>query len=73
MVFSAHTETLSNGFVVDVAASVGLLTRNIKVMGEDYPDLYTESFGARILVSLVTYKGDVFSGRLNVNLNTSLA
>nr|XP_039260770.1 fibrocystin-L-like [Styela clava] len=35
----------------DIRAEVALLTRNIKVIGEDYNDLYTHSFGARVLVA----------------------
>ena len=40
----------SNGLVV--TAEVGLLTRNIKVQSEDYPELYddTELYGGRIIV-----------------------
>nr|XP_026692211.1 fibrocystin-L-like isoform X4 [Ciona intestinalis] len=31
-------------------AEVGLLSRNIKIIGQDYNNLYKESFGARLLV-----------------------
>uniref|UniRef100_A0A3Q3K5H6 Polycystic kidney and hepatic disease 1 (autosomal recessive)-like 1 n=1 Tax=Monopterus albus TaxID=43700 RepID=A0A3Q3K5H6_MONAL len=34
-----------------LAADVGLLTRNIKIIGQEYPDMMRESFGARVLVS----------------------
>lgn len=34
-----------------MAAEVGLLTRNIRVEGASYNKLYSQSFGARILVS----------------------
>ncbi|KAG8441696.1 hypothetical protein GDO86_010760 [Hymenochirus boettgeri] len=34
-----------------MAADIALLTRNIKIIGHDYPGLYRESFGARVLVS----------------------
>ncbi|XP_056378584.1 fibrocystin-L-like [Hyla sarda] len=37
-----------------LAADVALLTRNIKIVGEDYPGWYSESFGARVLVSTFT-------------------
>ncbi|XP_043922184.1 fibrocystin-L [Protopterus annectens] len=40
-----------------LAADVGLLTRNIKIIGEDYPQLIEESFGARVLVSTFQYNG----------------
>lgn len=39
-----------------MAAEVGLLTRNVKVIGEDYGKLQEQSFGGRILV------GDFFDG-----------
>uniref|UniRef100_A0A6I8N1M6 Fibrocystin-L n=1 Tax=Ornithorhynchus anatinus TaxID=9258 RepID=A0A6I8N1M6_ORNAN len=46
-----------------LAADVGLLSRNIKIVGEDYPEWYEESFGARVLISSftssrLTYKGN---------------
>ncbi|KAG8441692.1 hypothetical protein GDO86_010757 [Hymenochirus boettgeri] len=37
-----------------MAADVALLTRNIKIIGQDYPGWYQESFGARVLVSTFT-------------------
>ncbi|OWK04128.1 hypothetical protein Celaphus_00016362, partial [Cervus elaphus hippelaphus] len=45
-----------------LAADVGILSRNIKILGEDYPGWLKESFGARVLVSsftenMVTFKG----------------
>uniref|UniRef100_A0A3P9KTK4 Polycystic kidney and hepatic disease 1 (autosomal recessive)-like 1 n=1 Tax=Oryzias latipes TaxID=8090 RepID=A0A3P9KTK4_ORYLA len=33
-----------------MAADVGLLTRNIRIIGENYPEMQSESFGARLLV-----------------------
>ncbi|XP_062574409.1 fibrocystin-L-like [Saccostrea cucullata] len=45
----AHTETAGNKSMT-MAAEVGLLTRNIRVEGAAYDKLYTESFGARIVV-----------------------
>ncbi|MBN3294522.1 PKHL1 protein, partial [Polypterus senegalus] len=33
-----------------LAADVGLLSRNIKIISEDYPGWYQESYGARVLV-----------------------
>ncbi|XP_060603397.1 fibrocystin-L-like isoform X3 [Ruditapes philippinarum] len=49
----AHKETLANGLVISMGAAVGLLSHNIKIIGEDYDKLYTESYGARVLVGLV--------------------
>ena len=33
-----------------MAAEVGLLTRNVKIIGNDYPKLQEQAFGARTLV-----------------------
>ncbi|KFO35224.1 Fibrocystin-L [Fukomys damarensis] len=46
-----------------LAADVGLLSRNIKIVGEDYPGWSRESFGAHILVgsftgNMMTFKGN---------------
>lgn len=60
--FVAHYETLSTGHVINVSASVGLLTHNIKVIGQDYSKLYKESFGARVIVGLVTSRGQTYTG-----------
>lgn len=45
-----------------LAADVGILSRNIKIVGEDYPGWSEDSFGARILVgsfteNMMTFKG----------------
>ncbi|XP_052286416.1 fibrocystin-L-like [Dreissena polymorpha] len=58
----AHYELLNSGHEIDVGAGVGLLSHNIKVIGEDYEDMYEESFGARILVGLVVHEGRSYSG-----------
>ncbi|EPY78834.1 fibrocystin-L [Camelus ferus] len=54
-----------------LAADVGILSRNIKILGEDYPGWFKESFGARVLVSsftenAMTFKGSTFVGFKNV-------
>ncbi|KAM7317037.1 hypothetical protein ACRRTK_023339 [Alexandromys fortis] len=46
-----------------LAADVGILSRNIKIVGEDYPVWSRESFGARVLVgsftgNMMTFKGN---------------
>nr|XP_045000409.1 fibrocystin-L [Jaculus jaculus] len=46
-----------------LAADVGILSRNIKIVGDDYPGWSKESFGARILVgsftgNMMTFKGN---------------
>lgn len=48
-----------------LAADVALLTRNIKIVGQEYPQMMEESFGARLLVGTyswagIDYKGDIF-------------
>ncbi|XP_052805044.1 fibrocystin-L-like isoform X2 [Mya arenaria] len=58
----AHNEMLNSGYTIDVGAGVGLLSHNIKVIGEDYGDLYDESFGARVLVGLIVYNGQAYTG-----------
>ncbi|XP_066572050.1 PKHD1 like 1, tandem duplicate 1 isoform X2 [Amia ocellicauda] len=45
-----------------LAGEVGLLSRNIKIIGEDYPNWYQESFGARVLVSSISYSGIQYKG-----------
>ena len=58
----ANTEVLTNGLEIPMGAAVGLLTRNIKVVGEDYGDLYVESFGARVLIGLTAYNNQTSGG-----------
>ncbi|XP_048254422.1 fibrocystin-L-like isoform X3 [Haliotis rufescens] len=48
------SETLGTGHNYSVSAKVGRFTRNIRVIGETYSGLYTESFGARIMVATST-------------------
>lgn len=47
--FAAHTETI-NGNDIELSAMVALLTRNIRIEGEAYPEMESESFGARVIV-----------------------
>jgi hypothetical protein len=47
---------------ISIGAAVGLLSRNIKIIGEDYDKLYKESYGARVLVGLVVDKGETYAG-----------
>ncbi|KAM5157489.1 fibrocystin-L [Mantella aurantiaca] len=49
-----------------LAADVALLTRNIKIIGEDYPGWYSESFGARILVSTFVANGMEYRGSARI-------
>lgn len=50
-----------------LAGDVGLLSRNIKIIGGDYPDLYTESFGASVLVGSFSVGGIDYTGIQPVN------
>ncbi|KAI8520672.1 Fibrocystin-L [Branchiostoma belcheri] len=45
------TYTLEDESTYTMAAEVGLLTRNVKVIGDDYGKLFKESFGARVMIS----------------------
>uniref|UniRef100_A0A3Q2Z1Q4 PKHD1 like 1, tandem duplicate 1 n=1 Tax=Hippocampus comes TaxID=109280 RepID=A0A3Q2Z1Q4_HIPCM len=42
---------------VKLAADVGLLTRNIKIIGDEYANMFAESFGARMLVGAFSSEG----------------
>ena len=45
-----------------MAAEVGILTRNVKIIGEDTLKMYQEAFGARVLVGTYSYEDSVFTG-----------
>ena len=45
-----------------MAAEVGLLTRNVKIMGGEYPEMSSQAFGGRILVGQYGSEGLVYSG-----------
>ena len=46
---SAVTETVDGKDYV-LAAEVGLLTRNVKIVGQEYADQAEQAFGVRVLV-----------------------
>ncbi|XP_061682368.1 PKHD1 like 1, tandem duplicate 1 [Syngnathoides biaculeatus] len=46
-----------------LAADVGLLTRNIKIVGQEYANMMAESFGARMLVGTFSSGGLNFRGK----------
>ncbi|XP_044933989.1 fibrocystin-L [Mustela putorius furo] len=50
-----------------LAADVGILSRNIKILGEDYPGWFKESFGARVLVSSFTQNMMTFKGNARIS------
>ncbi|XP_024153621.1 PKHD1 like 1, tandem duplicate 1 isoform X2 [Oryzias melastigma] len=49
-----------------LAADVGLLTRNIRIIGEDYPEMQSESFGARLLVGSFSSGGIDYKGKAQI-------
>uniref|UniRef100_A0A667X934 PKHD1 like 1, tandem duplicate 2 n=1 Tax=Myripristis murdjan TaxID=586833 RepID=A0A667X934_9TELE len=49
-----------------LAADVGLLTRNIKIIGQSYADLLEESFGARLLVGTYSWAGIDYRGTAQI-------
>lgn len=51
--FLADNFNYSNTDQVRIAAEVGLLTRNIKIEGGEYPDMDKEAFGGRVIVGQV--------------------
>ncbi|XP_036732330.2 LOW QUALITY PROTEIN: fibrocystin-L [Manis pentadactyla] len=50
-----------------LAADVGILSRNIKILGDEYPGWYKESFGARVLVSTFTENMMTFKGNARIS------
>ena len=46
-----------------LAADVGLLSRNIRITGQDYAQMFQESFGARVLVGTFSSKGIEYKGK----------
>uniref|UniRef100_A0AAQ5X4Y6 Polycystic kidney and hepatic disease 1 (autosomal recessive)-like 1 n=1 Tax=Amphiprion ocellaris TaxID=80972 RepID=A0AAQ5X4Y6_AMPOC len=49
-----------------LAADVGLLSRNIKIVGQDYPQMMEESFGARLLVGSYSWEGVDYRGKAQI-------
>uniref|UniRef100_A0A3P8VH65 PKHD1 like 1, tandem duplicate 2 n=1 Tax=Cynoglossus semilaevis TaxID=244447 RepID=A0A3P8VH65_CYNSE len=50
-----------------LAADVALLSRNIKVMGQEYGNMNEESFGARVLVGTYSWAGVDYKGKFSVS------
>jgi len=46
------------GISYAIKAEVGLLSRNIRIIGADYNDMFSESFGARVIVGTQMELGD---------------
>lgn len=51
-----------------LAADVALLSRNIKIIGEEYPAMMVESFGARLLVGTFSSEGVNYKGTWTVSM-----
>ncbi|XP_065139309.1 fibrocystin-L-like [Paramisgurnus dabryanus] len=49
-----------------LAGDVGLLTRNIKIIGQEYPAMNTQSYGARVLVATVPGAKSDYRGRAQI-------
>ncbi|XP_048777455.2 fibrocystin-L-like isoform X3 [Ostrea edulis] len=45
-------ESFSNGEKYSMRAEVGLLSRNVKIIGAVYPNMFSDSYGARVLVGV---------------------
>lgn len=71
--FSGETHSVSGtSFSYTLAADVALLTRNIRIIGEEYPEMMKESFGARLLVGTyssagINYKGNYYSSNTHTH------
>ncbi|XP_011607160.2 fibrocystin-L isoform X2 [Takifugu rubripes] len=53
-------------FSYTLAADVALLTRNIKIIGVEYPQMMEESFGARLLVGTYSWAGIDYKGTAQI-------
>ncbi|XP_053190049.1 fibrocystin-L-like [Scomber japonicus] len=49
-----------------LAADVGLLTRNIRIIGQEYEDMMKDSFGARLLVGTYSWAGIDYKGKAQI-------
>ncbi|XP_029299003.1 LOW QUALITY PROTEIN: PKHD1 like 1, tandem duplicate 1 [Cottoperca gobio] len=53
-------------FSYTLAADVGLVSRNIKIIGQEYAEMMAESFGARLLVSTYSWDGIDYKGKAQI-------
>jgi hypothetical protein len=58
------SEDFTTGASYKIAAAVGLLSRNIKVIGSEYDQQYSDLYGFRILVS--DYSNSILENGVNV-------
>ncbi|XP_075406661.1 fibrocystin-L [Tenrec ecaudatus] len=64
---AAEYQLPGTGLSYTLAADVGILSRNIKLVGADYPGWAKESFGARVLVSSFTENMVTFRGKARIS------
>ncbi|XP_043545298.1 fibrocystin-L-like [Chiloscyllium plagiosum] len=63
----AETQELKGrGQSYTLAADIGLLSRNIKIIGHNHPDKADELFGARVLISSFFHNGMEFKGNARI-------
>ncbi|KAI2652983.1 Fibrocystin-L [Labeo rohita] len=60
------TLTLDQPLSYTHIGNVALLTRNIKIVGQEYPEMNTESYGARVLVGTFFSGGITFRGKAQI-------
>ena len=58
----SQTSTLEDGSIINTSGEVGLLTKNVRIVGNDYEDIADEQFGARVLVGEFTQDDIVYTG-----------
>ena len=57
-----RTSTLEDGTEIIMSGEVGLLTKNVKIIGNDYAEIVDEQFGARVLVGEFTQDDIIYTG-----------
>ncbi|KAJ8313314.1 hypothetical protein KUTeg_009100 [Tegillarca granosa] len=67
MIVRVHKETLSTGEKLDLSAQVGLLTRNIKIVGGDYPNMQQDSYGVTVKVGMTSMDSSTFTGYARIS------
>ena len=58
----SETTTLEDGNVINMRGDVGLLTKNVRIVGNDYAEMDEQQFGARVLVGSFEQNGIVYTG-----------
>jgi len=62
--FKHTTKTVSvdDGKDVQLSGEVGLLSKNVRIVGNDYPDIDEEQFGGRVIVGTFMQDGITYTG-----------